>query len=424
MEKIKGKFFFPENFKKKKKHITGTIEIQENGSAHLELLGILIFDDKAPFLFLENKQKVNIWGIAENGSKISLLDCNSVRATQHLGENGMKLETYHARFVLKKAWVKNIEEKYFNKISVSIEGLDLWLNISGGKQTISYNEKKEAETFSYSYKQPDPINFEIENGLKACFYFTFKNRNDRFGYHLQQTTCLELHCKRQQSLSFFLERIYHFAKFLNIVSGSTLGIRFMTMTSFKNNFTINQKTYYEELNLIYLKEDFPFKNINPNHHSFIITYSNVQQDFEEIMRAWFVLKTNEASRIIEILNECIVNKNKVRVYLFLAVTQAAEGFYRIHKGYKNHNFDKIIRILLEENINCITFYDFKMPDDLSSLAKSIKELRNDSTHIGKFPMLKPGQSEIYFFTNLLKNIICIALLKKIGIDESLIKLMY
>ncbi len=173
MEKIKGNFFLSESHKKKKRQIPGSLEIQDNGLAHLDLSGVLISNNDHPFLFLGRKQKVNIWGTAENGSKISLLDCFSIKATQHLDANGMSLEVYQIRFVLKNAWVDNIHSKYFNKISANIEGLDLWLNISGGKESISFNENN-AEIFSYKYEIPHSIDFGIDKDLSGCFYFMLK----------------------------------------------------------------------------------------------------------------------------------------------------------------------------------------------------------------------------------------------------------
>lgn len=155
MEKIKGKFFLPADYKRKKKQINGTLEIESNGSANLDLSGVLLLDENEPFPLFITRQNVNIWGIVENGSKVSLLDCLSIKATQHLDEDGMSLETFRVSFVLKRAWVKDIHSNYFNKLSAKIEGLDLWLNIYGGKESISFDGNK-METFSYTYTNQTP----------------------------------------------------------------------------------------------------------------------------------------------------------------------------------------------------------------------------------------------------------------------------
>lgn len=241
---------------------------------------------------------------------------------------------------------------------------------------------------------------------------------ERFRYKMQQGTCLELSSEKPRSLTYFLENLYHFVKFLNIVAGSVLGIEFITMTSFQNVETIQDgKPYYSELNLIIKKENFPFQNLNSNHHTFLIKYELAKDNFEMAIKNWFLLKNKSMIRIIDLLYECIENKNKIRAYLFLAISQANEGFYRIDKKQRNHDFDKVIRIMLKDNIDRIRFLNFQILD-IDKVTREIKELRNDLTHIGKFEKPEINQSEIHFFTNLLKNILSIALLKKIGISES------
>lgn len=422
MEKIKGKFFLPENHKKKRKQIDGTIEIEDNGLAHLDLSGVLT--DDHPFLLLENRQKITIWGIAENGSEISLLDCFNIKVTQHLGPNGMSIEKYRIKFVLKNAWVENTESNYFNKLSVQIEGLDQWLNISGGKRNVSFDNSN-AEIFSYTYKLPEPINFDLEDGLKGSFYFSLKDENVRFGCELQQRTCLELQTEKPANLSYFLEKLYHFTKFLNILSDSALDFEFVIMTSFKKvSIILNNQTYYEDLNLILLRENLSSQKINRDRHSFIVNYDSVKESFEGIIKKWFQLKSDSIQRIIDIMYECIENKNKVKINLFLAISQAVEGVYRITKNQRNHSFEKTIRTILIENIDKIHLQDGpNINKDIDELTKFIKELRNDLTHIGKFKKQEIKQSEIYFYTNLLRNVLSVVLLKNIGIEGKLIRII-
>ncbi|MDE3182842.1 MAG: hypothetical protein KGM16_05430 [Bacteroidota bacterium] len=422
MEKIKGKFFFPLNRNKKKKQVPGIIEISDNGFVKLELLGVLIEDENHPFPFSELKRKVNIWGIAENGSKISLLQCDAINITQHFDKMGMTFETYHARFILKNDWVENASKKYFRKLSVSIEGLGDWLNISGGIQNTIFENG--GEKYSYNYKEPSDIFFEIEKHLKGCFYFRIKKPELRFGYHIEQKSCLEFSSDKSESLLFFLERLYHFQRFLNLVSDSVLDIDFITMTSYHNSYQVGQQKYFTELNLVYLKENLQNQGNISNRLSFLIHYKDLENNFEGIIQQWFKFRTGGMSRVIEIIYEGIKNKQKVRNYLFIAVSQAAEGFYRIEKQQRHSKFEKAINALLQDNLLNIHFSSFEKPKDIEKLVQTIKEYRNDLTHIGKFKNLEPQQSEIYFLTNLLKNITTLALLKKTGISNDSIRITF
>lgn len=420
MGKIKGKFFLPENYKRKRKQIDGTIEIQDNGLTYLDLSGSLLSGDDPRLFFLERKEKINIWGIAENGSKISLIECNRNHSTVHLGQGGMKLEKYRVEYVLKNDWVENIHTKYFNKLSVNLEGLDQWLNISGGSRKSISSNNNNAEAFSYNYEIPDSIGFKIENGLEGSFYFSYTEKHILFGHHLQQRTCLELSSEKPESLSYFLEKLFHFTRFLNIISDSVLDFEFVIMTSFKNvSIVLNKKTYYEDLNLIFLKEN-PASLNSKTRHSFLVKYDLIKEKFEEIIKAWFTLKSDPIRRIIDILYECIENKNKTNIHLFLAVSHATEGLYVIINGKRNY-FNRMIRLTLEENSKFL-FNTNNSKVDIKETAEKIKNLRNALTHIGELENQKINKSEIYFYTKLLKNILSIALLKKIGIAESAISI--
>jgi hypothetical protein len=422
MEKIKGKFFFPLNRNRKKKHVLGIIEISDKGFIKLELLGVLIQDEKHPFPFSELRRKVNIWGVAENGSKISLLQCNAISVTQHLGKMGMSFETYHARFILKNDWVETASTKCFRKISASIDGLSDWLNISGGVHKTSFENG--SEIYSSAYKEPDDIFFKIEKQLKGCFYFRTKKPELRFGYHIEQKACLEFFSEKPESLLFFLERLYHFQRFLNFASDSLLDINFITMTSYHNSYQIGQQKYFTELNLVYQKENLKEQENISNRLSFLIRYKDIENNFEGIIQEWFKFRTGGMGRVIEIIYEAITNKGKVRNYLFLAVSQAAEGFYRIDKQQRHARFEKTIDALLKDNLFNIHFSNFEKPKDIEKLVQIIKEYRNDLTHIGKFKNLEPELSEIYFLTNLLKNITTLALLKKTGINKEKIRIVF
>lgn len=423
MAKIKGKFFLPENYKKKKTHIDGILEIHDNGLIHLDLSGSLIVDKINRLLSFNNQQKVNIWGIVENGSKISLLDSINIKTTQHLGEKGMNLELYRIQFVLKNSWIEDIYVKKFNRISASIEGLAQWLNIFGGKESISFDKEGKTEIFSFGYRVPECINFKIYDNLSACFYFTCQHPFKHYRYELNQKTCLELSSSEQESIFYFLEKLHHFTRFLNIVSDSVLGTEFIVMTSFKDYFTTSNGIAYNDLNLIRGIENYSDQNLNSEHHLFLVKYDAIKENFEQIIKSWFGLNTDSIRRVIDILYECIENKNKVRIYLFLAISQGVEGFYRIAHNQRHHNFDKMIRITLEENMKSLKLHSQnKINQDVEVLATSIKKLRNALTHLGKFELEEIKQTEIYQLTNLLKNALSINLLKYIGIDESLISI--
>jgi hypothetical protein len=443
-QSYKGMFFLPENPELK---LNGTLTIIEDNTGWLELFGTFpghgIFAKRTLF---------TMFGTLMNGDKISLLDSYRQNGTYQIEGS---IQNYSAGTVIIGTHISSREDIFFKGISAEIDHLQEWVDIDGGELSFTTDFK----TMDYKYKQPDAIDFAITDTLTGSIYF--KNefwmelpfRNDS-----QQMTRIEFQSTEEVSAGFLIQKLIGFRKLLSFFVGQKLRVLKIVLSSEREvieliNPTPNAKKHLKQIE-VYFDDNERYAPL-PERPIYLVKYDAIANDFEQVVKNWFETLETELLPITNILLDGLADHRHFEESDFIKAWQGVEAFHRLVlqdvttlKAEQQQRMAKlesfVTEVSLMEWLKAALQFSYEMPakQRLQSIIKDnadileinphderipvwVKEMGNTRNYLTHFDPAgkkkKVSGKKLYNYTCLLKLLLLILILKKLGVSEDLLK---
>ena len=206
-EKIEraGFFWLPNS---PKNQIPGNLTITDGGEIKLEVVGLFEEEDRT-FDKVWNFKR--IIGHVEKDGLVTLDDCSYINKPMPFGQI-VRSRLRVGKMFSGVAYDEN-EEVAFNRLRISIEGLDDWVNISGIKVDYHHGEER---TATINYDPPDDIALKLTNGmrLEITFAYTMPGMPHAKEAKITQKTYFELVSVEKRNFQEFVTVAHRLTTFL------------------------------------------------------------------------------------------------------------------------------------------------------------------------------------------------------------------
>jgi len=441
---FKGSFFSPNC---PDEIITGTLVIFTDGSANLEILGAFKNDG-----FLQKRSLITLLGILFNGDKVSLLD--SYRGKGVYASDGA-LVNYSVGTTFIGTHILSRNDEIFKTISAEIDYLQEWVDIDGGDLQISL-DLKEA---TYRYRQPEDINFIIDDNISGAIYF----RNEfwghsEFGNEFKQRTRLHLEAKADVSASELIKNLLNFRKLVSIFIGQKVRILKIVMESEHEKIKVLSPNPSRRLPLKEIQVYFNDKQLYtplPDHPIVFVKYADISDDFAVIVKNWYQMLETQLLPVTYILLDALANHHVFDESDFIRTWQGVEAFHRLilqdtttlKAAYKK-KMAKLKLMIIDDDlkewvIKALAFaYEPPAKERLSEIIHNykhllpfpitdneievwVKEMGNTRNYLTHFDPAgankKVSGKRLYNYTCLLKLLLLLSMLTRLGVREELLK---
>lgn len=312
--------------------IAGTLTIEPNGKAYLELLGEFRVSNELEAVF-ERRYAPVIYGrcYAPNSymKNITLIDCHS--ATKLNFSSSFPITRFSSRFALIGIHIDSMDNASFFKAHVDFKELAFWCppkNISTMLSDDSISIR-----INTSIDDAAPLTtIRLDNGCTLNLRETATYKPDYPALYISQGTFLEIlkdEMTGYQVLS--INRIFEL--FLSVATLSSIEHGKITLYSKQVYQEVGDKIYYHPIELVtYLFKNNSQENIKS--YDYLFKFKDIADVFMVMLKRIYTNKS-----IVQILCNLIDSFEKKRVYSsndFLVVAQALDGFsirFRKEKGF-------------------------------------------------------------------------------------------
>ncbi|MDE0086110.1 MAG: hypothetical protein OXU23_10390 [Candidatus Poribacteria bacterium] len=319
-EEIKksGYFWLPSS---PQKRVPGTLTISDGGMMELEIAGMIENDIAS---FLNTSWWDRIIGIIEPDQDITLDGCTPTKKTSTSG--GISKSLLHIQRAFFGVAYNEGQDPYFNSFRFSVEGIDEWAEISG----IKVDTQLENRATTISYKQPEDILVQLDNGMQLIitFNWTFPGFPRNKEAKVTQKTYFKLVSQNERKLDEFISIAENIATFLCFAINQVACID--SMTAFSDN--LIRKSQNRETSPIpvdiYTKK-WPFSKDVPkiNPALMLFRFGKIRNDAEIKINKW--IKAYEQT--IPAFHLYFWTRMKVHPYLEASFLTLAQGLEVLHR---------------------------------------------------------------------------------------------
>ena len=320
--KKSGYFWLP-SFPEKK--IPGTLVITDGGEIELEVVGLFDESPEGITRALNGKDEFDrIVGHIEKHGLVTLENC--FYKNRNISFGGISKSTIYVNRALIGVAYDAEEIVLLNTFKFSVEGIDEWVGLSG----IKVNHQIENRTASITYKPPEDISLNLNNGMRLLitFSWTLPGFSSTKEAKITQKAFFKLVSENERPVNEFISSAYIITTLLGFSIDQTVCLNQVTVTSEEIRQDIgNAKTSPVQISLYY--PSLPYTKNEPkiDWHRMLFRYGQIQNDAERIINSWF-----DAYDVIEpALNLYFSTKTGAHRYIdgkFLALAQGLETYHR------------------------------------------------------------------------------------------------
>jgi len=429
-ESINGYWYLPTNAEV---HCYGQLTFGPLTSPRLTLTAIPDHDLSAfPF----NSDDYVIWGYDTKGEFITLFGCNRLDIS-YAGQ-GVQTSLFNAQYILFGEHIASLDDKEFDKVRFSFEGLEDWMNIFG--HNINF---RSAQSFTISYESPTDIPFDIDNDTSGRL--TFWNNRPQINKReiiLLQESLVKLDFKKSLSLETILAYVWRIQQFITLLMFDQTKVKWI----FVDKGDKELRLFYRQQNPEILKD---------GRTLYLLRFHLIKQQLGPALMMWFSM-ADELSPIMNILHASIGESVEFAHNNFLNIIQAVEAFHRrkiqLTEQLKSENQLLVYRILgdikdpedkewlkrrlaksYEPNLRTrlkaliaqhqtALFADPPADKQISRLINNIVEKRNYFTHYDS--SLEKDEDEttkLLSYIRFLKTLLAFCLLDQVGFNSDFLK---
>jgi hypothetical protein len=335
----KSGFFWLPSFPEKK--IPGTLFITDGGEIELEVVGLFYESPEGITRALNGKDGFDrIVGHIEKHGLVTLENC--FYKNRNISFGGISKSTiYVNRALIGVAYDAEVIV-LLNTFKFSVEGIDEWVGLSG----IKVDHQIESRTASITYKPPEDISLNLNNGMKLLitFSWTLPGFSSTKVAKITQKAFFKLVSENERPVDEFISSAYIITTLLGFSIDQTVCLNQVTVTSEEIRQDIgNAKTSPVQISLYY--PSLPYTKNEPkiDWHRMLFRYGQIQNDAERIINSWF-----DAYDVIEpALNLYFSTKTGAHRYIdgkFLALAQGLETYHRRTSNEKLMDDDVFIEL--------------------------------------------------------------------------------
>lgn len=345
-----------------KKWLDGVLKTTSEGTFVLELFGSFDLN------FISRETKDIIWGKTVDGHHITLVDCR-YGALQYSNNTKVIFSSCFPTYVLVGKHFRTKLEIGFRKVTFKTFNLFNWLNTSGIKTDFGKG------VYSISYAQPEEINFDLSNKCKGNITF-ISPYSSAFSEHQIK---IEEDC--QVCLSYKKK-----IPFQDIIRDINIFNGFVTLNSLEQSYSFDisfdgslPNVPPERIQCWYNNSFYSSKYKNRTAGEFLISYSDIKQDFSLIISTWYS-KYIEIMPVFNLLLYSFKERLMFKEEKFMDIVRGLETFHR--------RTEKNVRMQEEDYKNLISEVD------KTSLSNELKKILSARLKYGNEPFLRERLTEL------------------------------
>ena len=275
--------------------LRGMLSISEKGDAALEIFGA--FDSPHD---RSDPQRLLILGVTDKVGAVTLVDCFVLRknTAKNIGGQFSK-SSLHVSSVFWGAHF-DTEEIYFSAMTFSVEGLDEWFFLY--HHPFSSGEDL-PRPMSITYSQPEPITFQISDGLVIGFHMNPGMNSGMFEETITTNMSISIESSQPRSFSEFMSVLRRVRDFLCLAFDRT--VSFTSITGHRQELDAPYTPYdtvdiygrfdpydlpKEEISVGYCL--FSFAEVAHNIHEYLPRWLERYEEYEPTFNLYFTVTTN------------------------------------------------------------------------------------------------------------------------------------
>ena len=312
--------------------LPGILRISDSGEVKLEVSGVFgdpsfVFQDmglgSSPPANGERPNLERIVGKVEKDGPVTLDVCFRQDSTLNFSD-GLSSSIYHARFAFVGGDYEIGEELAFSELSLSIEGLDEWLSISG----ILVEWDLEHNSGSIDCHTPEAISLRLSDEIELTFSFGLAPPSFSLlttEATVSQTSYINLKLNNPQPIEHFLPLVFKLCNFLSLATDQPVSIS--SIIGFLERETGTAEKPRSLIKVFYQSRPYAEAKPEIRWHDMLFTYGNVADQCEQILTKWLEsYETFEPAFNLYFASRS--NTSQSLDVRFLHLTQAAETLHR------------------------------------------------------------------------------------------------
>ena len=408
-EEIKrsGAFWIPSS---PERQISGTLSIVDGGSAKLELTEPI--DNRLEAFGSGQIDNVNqILGHVEKDGPVLIDRCYQMQRKKNFVYGKLiASDVIWADRVLTRLPHSEDTDLCFNTLTISVEGIDEWVGISGIK--VNRLLEEHAVTISYNLPMEVSINLADSMQLLITFGYTIPGIPSTKKAEVTQKTYFKLVSQEARELGELTSAAQKITAFLCFVMNEIVCLDSLVTTSDSHNRHTGGGLDEPITAGVYCRT-WPYSKETPqiNELDMLFKFKDIRNKFEGMINKWL----DNYEQISPALDLYFLTKTgrmpSVNLY-FLTLVQGLEAFHqRISK-------DKNLSLRNRLNIMTDTFHNFMCGDKRSQLIDEIIKTRNYLTHYDSELEQKAAKGQMLeFLCRKMKVLFRLHFLKIIGFNE-------
>ncbi|TDL31197.1 hypothetical protein E2R51_15545 [Jeotgalibacillus sp. S-D1] len=444
-------------------NIIGTLNFSQN-KIELDLVGTLEDVEQSLISAFTSNTSSNyptIYGIAESGERITLLNCYKINTKSRF--NGISVEKYEAENAIAGTEFINHDHK-FKFITFSTNDLGLWSEINRINTDIVFTEDNEqifSQTIDFKTIKQNLLEWPLDKfgtTLKENYFINITGTEERnqvynhkflFQYEITKD-------QDMNSLEWFIEKINSLKSLLTLLIGAPLYFESLNIYGEYDQKKINGEQYRKKFKVFH-RQQGDYKGTKLTRSKILLPLPEIE-DFSKLITLW-----HEKEDDLKVLVDFINSDHYTSMYAenkFLNVVQTAEIFHRRFSGEKLLTKDerdkyvserrKLLKILrkdfdekfatlienrtsnpdtfsLKERIESLisnlnpttTRYILGDQNEVDDFISIIVKRRNYLTHLDeeRYDEVVKNLENLPFETHQLKGIMLIYILKELGVPE-------
>ncbi len=326
----------------------GTLVITDGGNIELEVVGLLDKSIQGLNGSLNGKGEFKrIIGDVEQYGFVTLDDCFYKKRSINVG--GISKSYIHVDMAFVGVAYSANSPVLFNNLTISIEGIDEWVGVSG----IQVEPDFEKRSASITYAHPEEIYIVLNNGMKLVITFScsFPGVSTRREAKIAQKTYFRLDSEQERPVEEFISAAHKITTLLCFAIDKTVSIEHVSATyDADSRDTRDGKMVRVPISIYYASLPYTENEPKVELHRMLFRFEQIRENADRTINNWF----DAYEKIGPALNLYFSTKTGAHKYLdskFLALVQALETYHRRTSNAQAMDsdcFKKITESLIEQ----------------------------------------------------------------------------
>ncbi|MCE3267819.1 MAG: hypothetical protein K0R49_71 [Burkholderiales bacterium] len=302
----------------------GKILQEKNGSYLLEIMGN--FSNAPPSNLIHKHDFIN--GITTNGKKITLTGV--IEHSKNCSYPGSIVTKYNFNEAFIGYHFNQNESIKFDAISIPVNYLNKWMGID------PFTVKPDVNNLTMVYTTPEILKISLDTvGLNIEIKSEYTCNSNPSGYNIKEDSFIKLYKNKAEDFNELLNSINWLITFLSVCYYQPIQLPYISCHS----------NSQEDISYVLNR---PIEYNNTNSSLFLVTYTNIKNDFVRILQWWF--ENKEKLKVIGYIFKSLL-KVDYAIPLEVRFSQSIQMVETFHRKFKNNEY--IPKDAIEPYILCL-----------------------------------------------------------------------